>query len=65
LSRVEEADHVPPLSASAPRLPPRNDPWFRHFDLLVKYKAEHNGSCDVPQKEKEGNLGNWVNKVLP
>jgi hypothetical protein len=36
------------------------DPWLVKFNLLKKYKAEHNGSCDVPQKDP---LGAWVNKV--
>ena len=36
------------------------DPWLVKFNLLKKYKDEHNGSCDVPQKDP---LGTWVNKV--
>jgi hypothetical protein len=36
------------------------DPWVVKFNLLKKYKDEHNGSCDVPQKDP---LGAWVNKV--
>ena len=36
------------------------DRWLVKFNLLKKYKDEHNGSCDVPQKDP---LGTWVNKV--
>jgi hypothetical protein len=34
--------------------------WQENFERLKKYKNEHNGSCDVPQKVS---LGAWVNKV--
>ena len=38
----------------------RKGAWGMKFELLKKYKNEHNGSCDVPQKDP---LGAWVNKV--
>ncbi len=38
----------------------RKSAWEEKFELLKKYKYEHNGSCDVPQKHP---LGAWVNKV--
>ncbi len=36
------------------------EPWLVKFNLLKKYKDEHNGSCDVPLIDP---LGVWVNKV--
>jgi hypothetical protein len=57
------------LEAEEAEAVPRGDGWFRKFELLQKYKAEH-GHCDVPQRESEGfvkrkyeGLGVWVNKV--
>ena len=39
---------------------PGMDGWMTKFNLLKKYKDEHDGCCDVPQKEPI--LGSWVNK---
>jgi len=39
---------------------PGMDGWMTKFNLLKEYKDEHDGSCDVPQKEPV--LGSWVNK---
>jgi len=39
---------------------PGMDGWMTKFNLLKKYKDEHSGSADVPQKEPI--LGSWVNK---
>lgn len=57
------------LEAEEAEAVPRGDGWFRKFEFLHKYKAEH-GHCDVPQRESEGfaqrkneGLGVWVNKV--
>ena len=58
--RAREAMH----SSSQPALKLkrlRDNRWLQKFVLLQKYKAEHDGSCDVPQKHAE--LGVWVNKV--